>query len=586
LSIVAEDPDRLQNRPVSRISLAVPPAVAAAPGAPSAPAAEPWPLARLERWFLRGGAFLLPLAFSWDTYDGYVLPKLLLARLLIAGLAALWLARFAFTTRLVVRRSPLDLPLLAFLGSAALSTVFAYNRNVAVFGTYSRYDGLLTTLTYAAVFWLTVQTLTDAGDARALLRVLLAGGYLVAVVAIVQCLTDSLRAGELVPAFGTLGQKNTLGAYLAMLLPPACWEAAKARTWTARMLALNAVALIAVALFLTFSRSAWVAGAIGAAIPLAAAYRRNRERVAVAAVGAVLVLAGVYLSSAAPLQRTDLAQLGDRPVVYIDSLRLIASRPLLGYGPDNFGLVFPAFQSIDLQQPWDKAHAETLQVLATQGVLGLAAYAWLVIAFVAATWRHHRDPVAFAMLGGFAGYQLTLQVNFTALAAAFPYWLFVAGALVLVESAPVSYYALPRPRLLRTAAALSTALVAGFAAFAVVPAYIADTDLLAAVIYDFGGRAELAAAPARQAAALAPDDAVYATEVGNVAFEHGDWVAAAAAYADAARLGTFNAGVFRNLAIAEMNLGRTDAARAAAERAVYLDRFDPANQALLAQLRS
>src|SRR5260370_37476197 len=102
---------------------------------------------------------------------------------------------------LTIRRTPLDLPLLAFVVSALISTVFAYNQNVAVFGTYSRYDGLLTIMTYAGLFWLSMQTFRnrdpsptlprkagegDPADARALFRVLLASGYLAAAIAILQ----------------------------------------------------------------------------------------------------------------------------------------------------------------------------------------------------------------------------------------------------------------------------------------------------------------------------------------------------------------------------------------------------------------
>jgi O-antigen ligase len=583
VSIVAEDPDHLQNRPVSRISITLPRSAARPAGAPGATAAEPWPLARLERWFLRGGVFLLPLAFSWTTYDGYVLPKLLLARLLVAGLAALWLAHLAFTRRLVLRRTPLDLPLLAFLGSAALSTVFAYNQNVAIFGTYGRYDGLLTTLTYAAVFWLTVQTLTDAGEARTLLRVLLASGYLVAVIAVLQCLTDSLRVGELVPAFGTLGQKNTLGAYLAMLLPLACWEAAAARTWTGRVLAINAGSLLALALMLTFSRSAWAAGAVAAAIPLLAMHSTVRSRAIIVAGAAALVLLPIYVSSAVQIQRTDLSMLGDRPVVYQDTLRLIVSRPVLGYGPDNFGLVFPAFESEDLHQQWDKAHAETMQVAATQGLIGLAAYAWLAVAFCLSLWRGQRDAAAYAVFGAWLGYQATLQLNFTSLSAALPYWVFLAAAVMLIGVSREWRPGEPVRAWPRAAAALGVPVIAGFAVYAIVPAYIADADLLTAVVDDYSGRSGAAAVPARQAQSLAPNDSVYATEAGNIAFEHGDWATARVAYGRAAELGTFNPAVYRNLAIADRNLGLNREARAAAQRAVDLDRFDPANRALLAQ---
>jgi hypothetical protein len=48
-------------------------------------------------------------------------------------------------------------------------------------------------------------------------------------------------------------------------------------------------------------------------------------------------------------------------------------------------------------------------------------------------------------------------------------------------------------------------------------------------------------------------------------------------------LGTYNALVYRNLAIADRNLGRMADGQAAARKAVELDRFDPANRAVLAQ---
>src|SRR5207245_1303310 len=82
-----------------------------------------------------------------------------------------------------------------------------------------RYYGLLTILTYAALFWLGVQGLRGPGDGRTLLRVLMAAGYVVAAIAIVQSVSDSLQQGVFVPAAGTLGQKNVLGAFLALLCP-------------------------------------------------------------------------------------------------------------------------------------------------------------------------------------------------------------------------------------------------------------------------------------------------------------------------------------------------------------------------------
>src|ERR1700694_618652 len=131
---------------------------------------------------LRMGVFLLPLAFLPNIVDEFVLPKLLLARLLIAVSIALLLVRWLQQGMVTWKRTPLDLPLLAFIGSAALSTLFAINRNVAIFGTYDRWEGLLTIVSYGLVFWLAVQLLSGEADGRGLPWRLLLRGFVFGVV--------------------------------------------------------------------------------------------------------------------------------------------------------------------------------------------------------------------------------------------------------------------------------------------------------------------------------------------------------------------------------------------------------------------
>jgi O-antigen ligase len=546
-------------------------------------------LAGIGGWYLRAGLFVLPLAYSWNTYDHYIVPKLLVARLLVVGLLFLFVARALTARSLVIKRTPLDRPLLAFVASAALSTLFAENVNVAVFGIYSRYDGLLTILTYAALFWLAVQTLQGPADARKLLRVLLAGGYLVAAIAIVQSVTDTLTLGVFVPASGTLGQKNVLGALLALVCPLAYGELVAARSWGARLLAANALTVYGLALFLSFSRSAWVAVAL-AAIVVGVGVRGPGLRIAIGTVAGIVLLAIAIalLAQAGSLQpqRADLGEFGDRPAVYGDSLHLIASRPLAGYGPDNFGLVFPRFESTDLHQQWDKAHAETLQVAATQGVVGLAAYLFILVAFIRAFWRGRRNPGA-VVFAGWVGYTATLQVNFSALAAAFPFWIFAAAAMETwgaTRTAQVAAWT-DRRRVAVAGSIVAAGVVIVIGAASFLP-YLADARVLEAVNADFGGRNRDAVAPAQEATRLWPRESVYAVEVGNVAFERQDWGLARDAYVEAARLGTYNPLVYRNLAVADRNLGRIGEGRDAARKAVELNRFDPANQALLAQFEA
>src|SRR5437879_9345837 len=111
----------------------------------------------VARWILAVAAFVIPLSFSPSLVDEFVLPKLLLARLLVMVLAVVLVAGWMRLGAVAWKRTALDLPLLAFLASAAVSTVFAVNINLAIFGTYDRWEGLLTIPTYALLFWLAVQ---------------------------------------------------------------------------------------------------------------------------------------------------------------------------------------------------------------------------------------------------------------------------------------------------------------------------------------------------------------------------------------------------------------------------------------------
>jgi O-antigen ligase len=563
-------------------------------------------LATIQRWALRGGLFLLPLAYSWDTYDRWVLPKLLLGRALVIVLLGLLVARAIVDGRLILKRTPLDLPIAAFVASAALSTAVASNANVAIFGIYSRYDGLLTLITYAALFWLALQTLKDPQDGAALLRTMQASAYVVAAVAIAQSVVQSMQPdvwlkftdvlqGNLVRASGTLGQWNVLGGFLAMTWPLALWELARARSAPGRLLALNSVVVIALALVMTFSRSSWMGAIVGIAV-LVVGSRAWRDRRVLAAGGAAVVGACVLSIALATgggsqFESAVVARAGSvlhpdqwetRPLYWRDSLKLIASRPTLGYGPDNFGLVFPRFNAVFYHEPVDKAHAETLQILATQGLVGLGAYAWIIAAFVLTFWRGRHLAASYAIFGGWLAYELSLQVNFTALGSALPFWIFAAAAMhswgAVRTSSPIEL----GPRRLTTLR-VGIGALAVLALIAVALPYLADVSLLEAVEADQAGRYEAARAIAGQAHSLGPRESVYAVEVANIAFEREDWATARTYYGRAAGLGTYNPLVYRNLAFADRHLGLLSEGRAAALAAYELNRYDPVNQAVLAQ---
>jgi putative inorganic carbon (HCO3(-)) transporter len=565
------------------------------------------------------GIFLLPLAFLPDIVDEFVLPKLLLTRLLVIMLAVLLLIGWSLQGTVTWRRTPLDWPLIAFIGSAALSTVFAFNRAVAIFGTYDRWEGLLTIVTYALLFWFAVQFISGEVDARGLIWSVLISGYVVAVAAVLQSGFGLLGGGYFrlgggaIRADVTLANPDFLGIFLAMLLPVALAKLISPRPLHTRIVAANLIVVLTLALVLTYTRSAWIGALIGAVVVLS--LRRGHFHV-----GSALALGAALLISIAILAGARAAQPGNnqadvvntiyarvlsiadfsagteshRLQIWRDTVPLIASRPIVGYGPDTFGLVFPQFQTVNQHGIlWDKAHEEVLGTAATQGIVGVLAYTWIMVAFIRTFWvgRHRRG--ALALFGGWVAYEIGVQVNFSYIPTSAPFWLFAAAAIVTwaPDVQPVRVGAIRRMIAVPVLAS-GVLLLAILAIPALVLPYVADADY-----YSSQAASELAAARSLivQARTLGPYEATYATQAGDFALDldsnhnpspNADWAGALEAYTAAARLGSYAPETFRHLAIADEHFGDRVGAIAAARRAVELDPYDPHSQALLARLTS
>jgi O-antigen ligase len=82
-----------------------------------------------------------------------------------------------------------------------------------------------------------------------------------------------------------------------------------------------------------------------------------------------------------------------RGVLWAAAVRMISERPLLGVGPDNYRLVYGRYAGLE---PFDtRVHSNNmyLEMLASGGALGGAAFLWLCVA-VARTTRRGLDGAA------------------------------------------------------------------------------------------------------------------------------------------------------------------------------------------------
>lgn len=223
----------------------------------------------------------------------------------------------------------------------------------------------------------------------------------------------------------TMGNPNTLGAFLIVLVAPALEAARSARRFGRVLLSVYALLLIGLVV-LTYSRGAWLGMAAGVALQVGlllwlydwlsparwrAWWREQRVpvRAGVVIAGAAVLLVG--LAGAFVIARTFLTpggRSGDtRTWIYEAALQAFAAQPIAGSGLFTFGADLARFTGSPPSVPHTHAHNIVLHIAAELGVIGLIAFAATVWFSGRAMWRSlmiSRDPTIIAGVGGIAAF--------------------------------------------------------------------------------------------------------------------------------------------------------------------------------------
>ncbi|MCL4368284.1 MAG: O-antigen ligase family protein [Actinobacteria bacterium] len=416
---------------------------------------------------LKAVFFLVPLTMTnltglglgQYTDDAFDTPKVFVLYTLVIVATGAWLWSW-LRGEVVLRRTRYDLVVVAFVAWTAVATLFSVNPATSLVGRYTRYEGLATYVCLASVYFLTVQLITDDVRLRSVAKMIGAAGFLVACFGLLQVGGFDPTTWARVPfaahmAYSTIGNPDTLGAYLIFPLTISLGLALTEPKPRSRLLHWGAVAVIGPALIASFSRGAWL-GSLGALVVLTIAFVRQRhrlQRIDVYCLGASVAAAGVVI--ALSNRSTDaVTRFGARFAsilafnegsgrtrleIWSSALAAIRDRPWLGWGPDTFRQTFGHFKSVQYvldagyQFTADNAHNYVLQLATTIGVPGmLLAYGL----FGAIGWRGLRRSLA-AQTGTAAS---LLQATF--LAAMFGYLVSLIFGLSVVSSSSLLWLAL------------------------------------------------------------------------------------------------------------------------------------------------
>ncbi|OGG58620.1 hypothetical protein A2765_02765 [Candidatus Kaiserbacteria bacterium RIFCSPHIGHO2_01_FULL_56_24] len=367
--------------------------------------------------FLLLAPALVPLLYVDGLLYPYLAPKTLLVRalgiLMIAAFAYLALSgRSFYWTRLRERTTWIPGTLLVI---AYVTSLFGIDFYHSFWSIFDRGDGLLTLTVLVASFYITL-LVADRRFFDRLCNVVAWAGSLVALYATLQWLQAT--TGMDIPIIaeprgrfgGTLGNAAFLAAYLGMTLFVTLIATRNyAGTWQ-RMLYAGA-GLQLCAILISATRGTLLALVIVALCAAAyGAWKGSGRTRALARWGlaALVVAAGIFF-----MFRSQLMHAPFEPVRRLASISVTEGtvssrlfiwknigaealkRPLTGYGAEHIDVLFnTVYDPVGIDEQWfDRSHNAFLDYFAQYGVLGLALYLALLLAFAHAAWKLMRSDV-------------------------------------------------------------------------------------------------------------------------------------------------------------------------------------------------
>jgi O-antigen ligase/tetratricopeptide (TPR) repeat protein len=569
---------------------------------------------------------LVPLVFDVAQDMPFVVSKALLSHGLAYVLAATMVGLLIQFRSAFVVRSPLHVPVVAFLLVSCASTLVAADRTLALYGTHARMLGLASILDLVVFYFAIVLLVRTRWDAMAVGISTLAASLPVLGYELIQVVgKDPFRWSieSVARPFSTLGQATALAQYLTVLALAAfvCGIFVERVPSAVRGILVALSALLLMGSAATGTRSALVGLVTGSLVLVLLVWRAHSSRrarvfsalgaaVGIGALAAILLFTPLGARLAATIEsppslddeegltRLEPSTVG-RLALYAIGLDMLRERPLLGYGPDNFTVGVPRYRpeaapQLVRQNVVTSAHSWVIHVATSSGLFGLACFVAVVLLAFGLALRSGLHPGAFAgaaMLGAFLGTGLTTVNEF---GTEWLFWLSV-GVVAASDAAVARSSGSPSASLSQTAksrparrlsnvtqvAVLLLLAVATLTALNGATAFGASRSARGSQEARLSGQSATAVALGLNATRADPGRAEYWHILGLAHVSASSWRDASAAFNRASALAPHDARFIGDLTAAQLILANTGdraartRARELAELAIQVDANNP-----------
>jgi tetratricopeptide (TPR) repeat protein len=339
-----------------------------------------------------------PLLFLSQTTEFYEIPKLIFLLVSTIVLIGLWIFSSIIKGKVVITRTPLDIPLLILLAVVLISTYFTDAKTAAIYGNFPRVHGsAVSWVVYILLYFVTVSNLRRLTQIKTFVYVLLGSAGLVSL------LTLSSFFGAFMPFdfakavnFTPTGSSFSTLAFLLLMLPLPILSIINPNKY------LPAPAAIALAVL--FSVTIVLIGSLPSAIALVLVYvmtffaskpAQVKKSLSLFLIPVVVTLLTAALAFAplpgglGGLSKIEANFPREIQLPFAVSWKVSASAfrdaPFLGTGPSTYLYNFTSYKPLEFnQQPYwnvsfDTASDEFLQILGTLCIFGVIALAFICL---------------------------------------------------------------------------------------------------------------------------------------------------------------------------------------------------------------
>lgn len=500
------------------------------------------------------------------TYELFEYNKMMFVYGMTVLIAGAWILKMILQKRLILSKTPLDIPLGLFYISSILSTIFSIDPHTSIWGYYSRFNGgLLSITSYLILFYALVSNINILIVYRLILLSLISAVF-VSIYGVLQHLgIDADRWQQNVRAriFSTLGQPNWLAAYLLAILPVAGSFFLYHKGKFQKIASIIVISLVFVAFIFTYSLSAFgaffITGGLFAVFILVQKVKFKREMILIPIIFTVIIyflgrpLWVRVINQVRFLKTTPVVQEQNqngssvtpqagaeetgkiRTIVWKGAIEIAKHYEPFGSGLETFAYAYYQYRPVEhnLTTEWDflynKAHNEYLNYLANSGIVGFLAYMAFILTFVwvgIRTVLKNKDVFLSGLFAGWISILITNFFGFSVVAVNLLFYLIPALFFVISKKSKLWSLSFDKKRFFNNSFISSSwsyvgtfaVLVAGsFLIFSLVRIWLADVEFAKGHEYSLAGLYEQSYGYYKNALDLNSSEPFYFSEFGFAA---------------------------------------------------------------------